>query len=264
MTKSSYLIIILFLFTAPSLTAQIEKPKKKKGQLYFTWGYNKDWYSKSDLHFKSNNNDYDFTVNDVTAHDKPHFDKIFNSSISIPQFIYRLGYTFANRPKMGIEISFDHAKYIMTQDQVAHVEGKIYENYVDNDTVLTSQFLRFEHTNGANFLMLSFIYKELLLQNKSGKSELYTMIKPGAGIVVPQSEVALFNVDQNNDYHIAGYVMGIDLELRYEYKRHLFLETGFKGVFANYLDVLSVGDSRANHHFFCLEWLIGIGYQIAI
>ena len=55
-----------------------------------------------------------------------------------------------------------------------------------------------------------------------------------------------------------------NLELRYEYKKHLVIETGFKGVFANYLDVLSVADSKANHHFFCLEWLISIGYQFEI
>ena len=89
-------------------------------------------------------------------------------------------------------------------------------------------------------------------------------MKPGAGIVIPQSEVALFNVDQNNNYHIAGYVAGLDLDLRYVFLKHYTAETGFKGVYANYLDVLSVGDARANHSFFCVEWLICIGYQFSI
>ena len=83
-------------------------------------------------------------------------------------------------------------------------------------------------------------------------------------MVIPQSEVALFNVDQNNNYHIAGYVGGLDLGLHYQFRKHFIAETGFKGVYANYLDVLSVGDSKANHNFFCLEWLISIGYQIAL
>ena len=75
--------------------------------------------------------------------------------------------------------------------------------------------------------------------------------------MVPQSSVALFNVAQDNNYHIAGYVLGIDNQIHYEYKHGFFAETGFKGVFANYTNVLTVGDAQANHHFMAVEWLIG-------
>ena len=259
------LVFILLLCFQSQTYGQIIEKKRPKGQLYFSWGYNKDWFSKSNIHFKSiGNDDYDFTLNDVKAHDRPEFDRVFDWDISIPQFIYRLGYTFPKRPDIGFEISFDHAKYILTQNQVVHVYGKIHENFVDKDTILSRNFIRFEHTNGANFLMLSFIKKNRLLFNATGTRELFSLIKPGAGIVIPQSQVALFGRDQNNKYHIAGYVFGVDLELRYEYKKHFLIETGFKGVFANYLDVLSVGDAKANHSFFCLEYLVAIGYQFAL
>jgi hypothetical protein len=263
--KSISLLLLFISFVFQAHSQNVVQNKKQKGKLYISWGYNKDWHSKSDLHFHSkSNNDYDFTVYNVKAVDRPNFDKLFNEDISIPQFIYRVGYTFAKHPNMGIEIGFDHAKYIMVQDQVAHIKGKIYEKNVDQDTILTRDLLRFEHTNGANFLMLSFVWKNLICQSKQGASELYFALKPGAGIVIPQSEVFLFGVDQNNNYHIAGYVTGLDMQLHYEYKKHLLVETGFKGVFANYLDVLSIADSRANHHFFCLEWLISIGYQFSL
>jgi hypothetical protein len=260
--------LLLLLFSGYASTSFcIDQPvaKPPKGHLYFAWGYNKDWYSTSDLHFESkNSDDYDFTLYDVRAHDKPRFESIFNSDISIPQFIYRLGYTFARHPNMGIEIGFDHAKYIMNQDQRVHVKGKIHESLVDKDTILDRKFVRFEHTNGANFLMLSFVSRQHLHASKSGSHQFYSLIKPGAGIVIPQSEVALFNVNQNNNYHIAGYIFGLDLSMRYEFRQHLIVETGFKGTFANYLDVLSVADSKANHKFFCLEWLISVGYQISL
>ena len=259
------LLLIPFVFSADMVFSQTNTEKRPKGHLYFSWGYNKDWYSPSDLHFKSTgNDDFDFVVQNAKAYDKPNFNKIFTSAISIPQYIYRIGYSFARHPNMGIEIGFDHAKYIMKENMVLHVKGKIYENYIDKDTLVSSDFLRFEHTNGANFLMISYFQKRRILKNASEKSELFAVVKPGAGIVIPQSEVALFGTSQNNNFHIAGYVVGLDLELRYEYKKHLVIETGFKGVFANYIDVLSVADSKANHHFFCLEWLLSIGYQIAI
>jgi hypothetical protein len=258
------LFILLFFLGpagAPKIFCKEAEKISRTGKFYFSWGYNKDWFSRSDLHFKSTGNeDYDFTVYRVKAHDKPNFNRAINKDISIPQFIYRLGYSFASRPDCGIEIGFDHAKYIMTQGQVAHVKGKLHENYVDKDTVLSERFVRFEHTNGANFLMASFVKRMHLYSSPSGSNRFYTMLKPGAGIVIPQSEVSLFGKYQNNKYHIAGYVTGVDVSLRYGFRDHLFAESGFKGVFANYLDVLSVDDAKANHHFFCLEWLISIGY----
>jgi hypothetical protein len=256
---------ITFNLCSTSSNSAENTEEKPKGRLYILWGYNKDWFSRSDLHFESvSNNDFNFTIYDVSAHDLPRFEKAFNKDISIPQFIYRIGYSFARHPKIGIEIGFDHAKYIMTKNQIAHVKGKIHENYIDKDTILSEKFVRFEHTNGANFLMLSLVYKNEFYHSVSGSNVFSYTLKPGAGIVIPQSEVALFNVNQNNNYHVAGYVSGLDLGIHYQFRKHLIAETGFKGVFANYLDVLSVGDSKANHNFFCLEWLFSIGYQIAL
>ncbi len=265
--RNNFLFLLFFILSNSTSVAYGQDVEKKnpKGQLYFLWGYNKDWFSLSDLHFEStNSNDFDFTIYGAKAHDKPRFESVLNRNISIPQFIYRIGYMFSKHPNMGIEIGFDHAKYIMNQNQVARVKGKIFENYIDKDTVLANNFVRFEHTNGANFLMASFIYRKNIYASPSGSNCFYAALKPGAGIVIPQSEVALFGKNQNNNYHIAGYVTGMDISGRYEFRKHFIAETGFKGVFANYLDVLSVGESKANHHFFCVEWLFSIGYQIAL
>lgn len=260
-TPYFYLILIIALFQGPEANAQ----EKQKGKFYFAWGYNKDWFSRSDLHFSSKgNNDYDFTVYDATAHDLPRFNQLLNKNISIPQFIYRVGYMFAGHPDMGIEIGFDHAKYIMDRNRVRHIKGKIFDSFIDKDTLISPQFLQFEHTNGANFLMVSFVKKKTLMRNSAGVSKLAAVVKTGLGIVIPQSEVLLFGVDQNNVYHIAGYVFGIDASVEYMINKHFYVQTGFKGVFANYIDVLSVADSRANHHFFAAEWLISVGYQFSL
>lgn len=262
-------ILLFILFLPSGLKAQESggpvKTKKGKGSFYFAWGYNKDWFSPSDLHFESKGKDnYSFTIHDVKANDLPKLDHIFDTDLSIPQYIYRFGYYFRNNKRFGIELSFDHAKYIMKQNQVAHVEGNIRGAYVDKDTILSPGFIRFEHTNGANFLMLSMLRRHQFLASKSEKHRLQGVIKPGIGIVIPQSDVSLFGHRQNNYYHIAGYIFGVEGSLRYEYGKHLFGETGFKGTFANYTNVLTVDDARANHHFFCLEWLFSIGFQVGI
>ena len=259
---------LLILLPTQNLFSQdltsADKPHKQKGSFYFTWGYNKDWFSKSDLHFKnSGSNPYDFTLHKVRAEDRPNFDELFNKDISIPQFIYRFGYYFKNS-KFGIEGSFDHAKYIMIQDQVVHITGTIHDVYLDKDTSLSRNFIQFEHTNGANFVMISLLWRDQLLVSRNGKHILSGVIKPGAGIVIPQSDVSIMGVRQNNNYHVAGYIFGTEANLRYEPGKHFFIETGFKGVWANYIDVLAVEEAKANHSFFAVEWIIGIGYRIAL
>ncbi len=262
-------LVLLISLSGTTLLAQNaplpEKAKKEKGSFYFCWGYNKDWFSKSDLHFESKGADnYSFTVKDVKAKDLPKLDHIFDVDLSIPQYVYRFGYYFRKDKSLGLELSFDHAKYIMIQNQTAHIEGNIRGEYVDKDTVLGVRFLKFEHTNGANFLMISLLKRHQFLASKSGSHRLQGVVKPGLGIVIPQSDVSLFGKRQNNYYHVAGYIFGVEGSLRYEYRKHLFFETGFKGTFANYTNVLTVDDARANHHFFCLEWLADIGFQIAL
>lgn len=263
------LLLILSIFSFPSVFAQnpsgAEAKPKEKGSFYFTWGYNKDWFSKSDLHFESDGEDnYSFTLYDVTAKDLPKVDHAFDVNLSIPQYVYRFGYYFGKNKNLGIELAFDHAKYIMVQNQTAHVKGTIHGEYMDKDTVLGVSFVKFEHTNGANFLMLNLMKRHQFLASKNNHHRLQGVMKPGLGIVIPQSDVSLFGHRQNNYYHIAGYIFGLDLELRYEFRKHIFVETGFKGTFANYTNVLTVGDARANHHFWCMQYIGAVGYQIAL
>ena len=99
--KIVFLLLSLFTLSTSFIFGQDDKKKVAKGQLYFLWGYNKDWFSLSDLHFEStNSNDIDFTVYQVKAHDKPRFESVFKKDLSIPQFIYRIGYTFGKHPSM--------------------------------------------------------------------------------------------------------------------------------------------------------------------
>jgi hypothetical protein len=58
-------IIVLFL----SVTSYTQAPSfyndKKKGQVYVSWGWNRGFYTKSNLHLKGA--DYDFTLHKIKA-----------------------------------------------------------------------------------------------------------------------------------------------------------------------------------------------------
>jgi hypothetical protein len=262
----AFLIFILFLLGCSSLYAQeIIPAKKKKGVLYISWGYNKDWYSRSSIHLEDHVTDnYDFIVHDATAADKPLLNKIFARDLSIPQYCYRVGYYFNDKHNLGIEMSFDHAKYIMNHNQKAHVTGYIREEQLDKDTVIGEHFLMFEHTNGANFLMLSVVKRKEFCRNKTGRQNLEAVLKAGAGVVIPKTDVTLFSERRDNVFHVAGYIAGIEADIRYHFCKKFFLEPAIKGSYANYTNVLTVGSAHANHHFFVAEMILTGGVEFPL
>jgi hypothetical protein len=269
------LVVALFTTSFFSINAQeaIEIPisKKKDKSFYISWGYNKDWFSKSDLHFsgpgtpdpidKTRNVSYDFTVYDATAKDRPGFKEIFKTDLTIPQYVYRMGYFFND--KWGVEINFDHVKYVMNDYQNIRVKGTIHGQAIDQDTTISPiDFLHFEHTNGANFLMLNIMRRQQLLHSKNEKHKLNGIVKLGAGMVIPKTDVTLFGERVDNCFHIAGYCAGIEAGIRYEAYKYFFLEYTGKEVFSNYTKVLTIGPGKAHHHFWTFENILVLGVQV--
>ena len=174
--KTKFILLILFCASWAESRAQLSPiTAKNKGTFYFMWGYNRDWFSKSDIHFKgtypdspltpkeARNKQYDFTLVGAKAEDRPQFNHIADWDVTIPQFYYRFGYIFPGENINGIEVGFDHVKYVMISDQTLRVQGQLYDSTtesvvtVDRDMVVSDDFVHFEHTNGANYLMVSFL-----------------------------------------------------------------------------------------------------------
>ncbi len=281
MTKFFITLSLLFCFTV-SLFSQAEtltitptktKRKFKDGNLYGMWGYTRAVYSKSTIHFKDHSNkyypetgkyhDYDFTIYDAHAHDKPDFDGIKDViNVTIPQFVVRLGYYFNNKKDFGVEINYDHTKYVVNDYQTVRIKGNFNGNYVDQDTILDPQnLLHFEHTDGANFWMFNFI-KRWKLYEPSKNFNVGFVVKPGAGIVYPRTDVTMLGTRLNNNWHIAGWIVGLESGFRVEFLKHGVFEFVGKGAYADYTKclVLGKGNGRANHHFFAAQATMTLGF----
>lgn len=61
-----YFVIVLCIL--PSIVQGQHEPFKK-GSIMAFWGWNRSGYTKSDIRFSGNG--YDFTLNNVVAHDRP-------------------------------------------------------------------------------------------------------------------------------------------------------------------------------------------------
>ena len=132
-----------------------------KGKFFISWGGNRDSYSKSDINFRGK--DYNFTLENVQAQDKPkgwHIDYLNPSRMTIPQTNFRMGYFVSDH--YSVAIGVDHMKYVMIQDKAVNIDG-YYPNpgsydelLANNQVLLTEEFLKYEHTDGLNYINTEF------------------------------------------------------------------------------------------------------------
>lgn len=231
--------------------------------MYLQWGYNRECFSRSDIHF-SNGSQYDFTIHGARATDKPDFEGLWESpkDISIPQYSYRIGVYLNRENTWAIELNFDHAKYVVTDGQSLHISGRLPHEAIDRDTTVGAPFLHFEHTDGANYLHLNYVHQHYLLEGKRF-GRLSYLLKGGAGVVIPRTDVTFMGRELNNRFHIAGYIISSEAGMRYYPLRNFFLELNVKGGFANYVNALGIeGSGTASHHFWYGEVIALAGYDL--
>lgn len=237
--------------------------------MYIQWGYNTEWYTKSNIHFKMANGD-NFTLHNAKAHDKPDMDAILKKplEVSIPQYNYRMGFYLDKKHHRALELNFDHIKYVVTDEQRVRVSGTIGGVKVDADSILNGdRFLHLEHTDGGNLLHLNYVQQNTLAYTSNKTRPLVTLLwKAGAGINIPRTDFTYRGDQLNNNFHIAGYNVSAEAGARIYPTRKLFLEFTAKSGFVNYVDALAntnqLKGSRVNHHFGYVELIGLIGYDI--
>ncbi len=267
-------VLLILALSGILFSSAAQETLSKDGHFYLGWGYTRAWYSKSTIHFVNNSNrlnpvtgridNYDFTLHDASAHDRADFDKIKDViNVTIPQFVFRVGYSINSR--WSFELNYDHTKYVVDDNQTLRISGRFNETWVDQDTILNGKDLvHFEHTDGANFWMLNLVRKWQVFS--LGKAFTMTwMVKPGAGLVVPRTDVTLFDQRLNNNWKVAGWITGVESGARFSFYNKAYLEFVGKAVYADYVNVFVLGreNGKASHHFFATQLTATLGYQFA-
>jgi hypothetical protein len=260
---------LAFIFIWVSLPAFSQNKSMLINGMYFQWGYNTEWYTKSSIHFKMSNGN-NFTLHDAKAHDKPDMDAIYKepSQVSIPQYNYRIGFYVNKKHTKAIELNFDHAKYVVTDGQQVYVTGSIDGKPVNGDSILNSNnFLHFEHTDGANWLHINYVSQKTLLSTyKKARPLLNYIWKLGAGINIPRTDFTWKGDRYNNNFHVAGYNLGIEGGMRFYPLKRLFIEGTGKTGYVRYVNALACTatqkGNRATHGFGYFELIGLVGYDI--
>ena len=275
MKRISLLSLFFALLFSSNLSAQDAvvpsspyKFKTAKYNWYFSWGYNLDWYTKSDIHFSDSRRggNYDFVIKEAKAEDRPGIKDVFTTDLAIPQYSFRIGFFGGAKRDWGFEFNYDHAKYVMTNGQTVNMKGKFFGREVDTNIVVGpgkdgNTLLAFEHTNGANFAMFMAMKRKDLLHSANGNHWLSFIGRAGGGFVFPKTDCTINNVRRDDLFHVAGYIIGIDGGLRYDFHHRIFFENEAKWSFVNYTSALLPYQGRARHHFWAFEYIFTLGYN---
>jgi hypothetical protein len=206
------------------------------GSLYFSWGYNAEWYTHSTLHVKQSSAGNDYKLIGIRGHDHPGWDEgLFSKALSIPQYNYRLGYFFNEKQDLALEINFDHTKYIITDNQDVHIKGTFNGEQVNT----TKRFSEKEGSyyylnNGANFLLFNLVKRFRLIKPKSNNFKLDLLTKAGIGPVIPHVENSFWGLANKPHFQIGGWNTGIETAIKLTAFKYAYLEFAQKFDYARY------------------------------
>ena len=266
----------------------------RKGRLFLYGGYNRDAYTKSDIHIKGAG--YDFTIKDVTAHDDQEplsMEYVKPASMSVPQYNYRLGYYIND--KTFISIGQDHMKYRIyrqTTSLTGYVNqdnngGKNIGNYSNaqvivgeaaddeshNQPVADSSradgfVSRFKHCDGLNDITIEAGRTVDLWVARNGKHALSLLGAVGAGGDVLDTEADILgypskhNLGARKAYHLAGYSCSAIAGVDFTFFKNFFIQLRVKGGYINLPDInTTVEGGKASQHLGFIEYMGVIGYS---
>jgi hypothetical protein len=268
-------VLLLGVFSQHSTAQETNTITEKytahnKGKFFFFWGGNRENYSKSDITFKGT--DYNFTLQNVEAHDKPkgwHVDYINPANMTIPQTNLKLGYFITDH--YNISIGLDHMKYVMYQDKAVDYSGyypktgSYGETLPDNQVLLTEDFLTFEHTDGLNYINSEFsrvddISKIFRIGN-TDKFQINITEGIGAGFLYPKTNAKVLGKERHDDFHISGFGVSAKAGLNFTFYKYFFVQTELKGGYINMQDIRTTqySSDKASQEFFFLERVIAFG-----
>lgn len=238
----------------------------KKGAVFVFWGWNRSWFSKSDIHFKGEG--YDFYLHDVVAHDRPtpiSIEYLNPEYLSGPQFNFRAAYFI--KDNLALVLAQDHMKYVMDQYQKVGFSGHISDiKYASKikDGILDlsdAELLTFEHTDGLNYINLGIEKYNPVFWRKNFKIGWGYGV--GLGALFPKSNVRLFGNERSDRYHLAGFGLDARTNINLLFWDHIITRAELKLGYINMPDIkttLNNSPDKASQDFTFCQFNFGIGY----
>lgn len=271
--KKGFLLLLFVTLACSSLFAQSSKTNSdvkstkavpkwlSREKMWFAWGYNKEWYTRPDIHVvqPALNNDYTYLA--VKAHDNPGWNtkSIFKMALTIPQYNYRIGYWINEEKGWGIELNFDHTKHIIADSQMVRIQGTLNGRYTDSLILWQRKSGNYYFlNNGANFLLLNVVKRWNWYTCPTAPIRIDAIGRFGVGPLIPHVENELFGRHNQTQFQFGGWNTGLEFGIRASFYHKLYLEFTNKADYARYYN-LNVYGGTAREAFGTYEMIGTVG-----
>lgn len=236
-----FLICLLLPFFSEAQSGKRKsKVSNSRGTLFGNVGFNQSWYSKSTINFFGPG--YDFSMKGVKAQDDPSYDF---STVGLVQYNARLGYYFRNF--FAISIGFDHMKYGMLDKNNVLFSGTVNPG-IDTVTNFSGTYLNeslttdsntFDYRNyGLNYINLKLSRTDQWV--RTGKNDWFAISSDlgiGLGAILSSTNFSFAGKKDAQTSSLSGFAVSGYAGARFEFFRHLFIQTGFTGGYVGQLHV---------------------------
>jgi hypothetical protein len=259
----AFIALICLNNAAAAQTAEKKAKKHRIRSVYFSWGYNTEWYTNSTVHIKQDALGENYDLVHVRAHDHKGWDEsgsVFAKQLTIPQYNYRLGFYINEKQDLAIELNFDHTKYIITNGQTIHLTGT-HDHTSASENIVFSEANGFYYylNNGANFFLFNIVKRIGLTQSRDNNFRLDLTGKAGVGPVIPHVENSFFGYKNDPHFQIGGWNTGLETAIRATICRYGYLEFSQKVDYARYSN-LKINNGTAKQNFGTYELILSIGF----
>ena len=273
--KSFQMIFLIISFSLPIIGRSQDAPKptntaitqpisadlkgKHKGEFYVSWGYNEEWYTHTNLHIDQPALNNNYTYENMAGQDHPLWTSgIFNKAITIPQFSGRAGYFFNDKNDLGIELNYDHCKFIVVDSQSVHIVGTFRGRPVDSTMIFAWPHNQYFLNNGANFILVNIVKRLHVVQDKNQCVKVDLLGKLGFGPTFPHVQNTLFDLSNKGHFQVGGFNEGAEIVLRATFFKYVYLEYCNKVDWADYYG-LRLASGTSHQAFGTYEEILNIG-----
>jgi hypothetical protein len=159
-------------------------------------------------------------------------------------------------------------KYVMRNYQDVTINGEInvssgYDGTYSGETInIKPNFLQFEHTDGLNYENIELRRFDEIIQRKNFTLSMNEGIS--AGVLIPKTNTTLLNNDRYDQFHLAGYGVGLVGALNFTFFKHFFIQSELKGGFIHMPDIRTTKNTsdRASQHFLFAQYNVVFGFRM--
>jgi hypothetical protein len=232
------------------------KPRMSKGAAwYVSWGYNTAQYAPVNIHFDEAGTANDFTFTGAAMHDSKSWD-IWNHPPTVPQYSLRVG-KFITR-NWAIELNFDHAKAILTQDQTVDVSGTINGVAVAEPRNVSGIVSEYQLNNGANFVLINAVRRFQLHGEPGRTGSISVFAKAGGGFMIPHTQNIVLGQPNEEGFQYGGLGAGIEGVVRGHVYKTIYAEFSQKGFYGHYRN-LNINDGKAHQDLWAYVTVLQFG-----